>query len=224
MERTPEPEIMDGAEQSEAYAHADFAEVNRAFVQRFLTTFPNFCCLERQEKPARGVDLGCGPADIPIRMCRAIPRLTMLAVDASPAMLALARVAVDAAEMTHRVELLEARLPAAIDPGFDALISNSILHHLEDPAVLWSCIRQLGNPGASILVMDLMRPATAADAKRVVAEHSPGEPEILQHDFYHSLLAAYRPEEVRAQLDEAGLGSLSIEAATGRHLCIWGHL
>jgi hypothetical protein len=53
------------AEQAEAYAVADFAEVNARFVESFRMRFPTF---------GRGtiVDLGCGPADIAIRLARTL--------------------------------------------------------------------------------------------------------------------------------------------------------
>src|SRR5438094_644174 len=68
MERILEPELMDDAAQALAYARADFADVNRGFVDRFRTMFPDLA-------GSRVVDLGCGPADIPIRLARTLPRL-----------------------------------------------------------------------------------------------------------------------------------------------------
>src|SRR2546425_210812 len=76
MERILEPELMDDEAQALAYAQADFVEVNRGFVDRFRTAFPD---LTR----SRVVDLGCGPADIPIRLVRLMPTLGVTAVDAS---------------------------------------------------------------------------------------------------------------------------------------------
>jgi hypothetical protein len=40
MQRIPEPELMDEAEQARAYALADFAEPNERFVACFEATFP----------------------------------------------------------------------------------------------------------------------------------------------------------------------------------------
>ena len=39
MERIPEPELMDGAEQALAYAQADFEEPNSRFVATFVERF-----------------------------------------------------------------------------------------------------------------------------------------------------------------------------------------
>ena len=54
MERILEPEIMDGEEQAEVYANADFAEENQGFVDQFLALYPDL-----QEGTV--LDLGCGP-------------------------------------------------------------------------------------------------------------------------------------------------------------------
>ncbi|MBI4425546.1 MAG: methyltransferase domain-containing protein, partial [Elusimicrobia bacterium] len=77
MKRTLEPEVMDAPERAEAYARADFSEVNQRFVDEFLGR-----CLE----PRRVLDLGCGPGDIPIRLARCAAKVRVTAVDASPAM------------------------------------------------------------------------------------------------------------------------------------------
>ena len=44
--------------------------------------------------------------------------------------------------------------------GFSAVVSNSLLHHLHDPAVLWGAIQTLAAPGALVVVRDLRRPMT----------------------------------------------------------------
>ena len=66
MERLLEREIMDGEEQVRAYAQADFSKENQWFVDYFLEVFPDF-------REGLVLDLGCGPADIPIRLVRANP-------------------------------------------------------------------------------------------------------------------------------------------------------
>ena len=69
MERLPEQEVMDGPEQAQAYAEADFEGVNQGLVDRFQELFPSW-------NGRRILDLGCGPADIAARLCAALPALT----------------------------------------------------------------------------------------------------------------------------------------------------
>jgi ubiquinone/menaquinone biosynthesis C-methylase UbiE len=221
LPRTPEPELMDDAEQAEAYATADFAEVNQGFVDRLLALAPELTA------PASVVDLGCGPGDIAVRLCRARPGLQVTAVDGAAAMLAHARQAIDAAGLGDCVQLVLATLPGAPLPehGFDAVISNSLLHHLTDPAVLWREIVRLGRPGAPVLVVDLTRPATGDEVAALVAEHAAEAPAILRRDFENSLVAAFTPDEVRAQLGACHLDRhLAVEIISDRHLAVFGRL
>lgn len=220
MQRVLEPEVMDGEEQALAYARADFASVNAAFVARLRDTFPHLA-------QGRAVDLGCGPADILVRLCGALPGLRAWGLDASAPMLALGREAVAQAGLQGRVSLCEAWLPdlgGLSERGFDAVISNSLLHHLPDPAALWSSARALGRPGAALLVVDLLRPQTHDEARAIVEAYSGAEPDVLKHDFYHSLLAAFRVDEVQAQLRAHGLDALQVEAISDRHWAAWGRL
>ena len=80
-------------------------------------------------------------------------------------------------------------LPAA---GYDVIISNSLLHHLHDPAVLWTTLRQVGRPGAAVLVMDLLRPDSPARLAALVETYACDAPEILRRDFANSLAQSER--------------------------------
>lgn len=218
MERVPEPELMSDPAQARAYAEADFSEPHDAFVDRFRERFPD-------GRPRRVLDLGCGPADVTCRFARAYPDATIVGVDGAAAMIELARAALARAGLGERVTLVTARLPGADLPArhFDAVISNSLLHHLGDPAVLWQTIAVHAAPGAAVFVMDLARPASPAQARTYVARYAAGEPAILQRDFYNSLLAAFTPEEIRAQLARAML-PFAVERASDRHVVIHGRV
>ncbi|MEQ8277283.1 MAG: class I SAM-dependent methyltransferase [Deltaproteobacteria bacterium] len=214
MDRTPEPELMEDVAQAEAYARADFDTPNEAFVDRFLATFPDF---------VRGsiVDLGCGPADIPLRLARRLPEVRVTGVDGSAAMLAPGRAAVEAFD--GRVVLVEGTLPGAVAGRFDAVISNSLLHHLHDPDVLWAEVVRVANPGAVVLVADLSRPDSADAVDRLVEQYAANEPEVLRRDFRNSLHAAFTTEEIEAQLARHGL-ALEVERISDRHVAIHGRL
>lgn len=216
MIRTPEPELMDEDEGARAYATADFSEPNARFVATFLARFPHATGLV--------ADLGCGPADISLRLAKAAPGLTVHAIDGSAAMLATAKEAVAAAGLDGRVTLYQRFLPADLPaPTYDAIISNSLLHHLPDPAALWRTIASTARPGAAVLVMDLFRPESAEDAQRIVHTYAADEPPVLRRDFLASLHAAFTLDEVAAQLAAAGLGHLRLEQASDRHLIVSGH-
>ena len=221
IDRTPEPELMDGLEQARAYAEEDFSEPNELFLERFRLLHP------QSPGAARVLDLGCGPADICLRFARVYPLLRMHALDGSEAMLAHARRALEREpELASRVQLLCATLPSGRigEAAYDIVLSNSLLHHLHDPDVLWDTIKNAARPGATVLVMDLFRPPSEAATAALVAAHAATAPEVLRRDFHNSLLAAFTPEEVEAQLRAAGLLQLRVERVSDRHLAVSGRI
>lgn len=218
MHRIPEPELMDDLAQAHAYAHADFAEPHQRFVELFRQTFP------KANIAGRVLDLGCGPADVTIRFARAYPDCTIEGVDGAESMLHHGAYFVGRAGLAQRIHLVHARLPETTLPAraYDAVISNSLLHHLHDPQVLWRVVAQHARPGAAIFVMDLARPATREQAQDFVKVYAANEPKILQRDFFNSLCAAFTPQEVTDQLARAGLNRLSVRTVSDRHLVISG--
>ncbi len=219
MDRIPEPELMEDEIQAIAYGQADFEEPNAAYVQHLLARFPQLPPM------ARVADLGCGPADIALRLARRFPGWQLDALDGSAAMLEFGKLARAQAGLQERVRLVQGCVPAAPlpDAAYDLVLSNSLLHHLHEPLVLWREIRRLGKPGARVLVADLFRPQDEEAARRIVETYSGDEPEILKRDFFLSLRAAFEPREVRAQLD-AVLPELQLEVISDRHLLVWGQL
>lgn len=239
MERIPEPELMDDPAQARAYAEADFSATDAALVERFLARFGATLTAAANPKgadPAGApaiVDLGCGPGNIAFRLAAACPAATVLGLDGAAAMLALAAERLHSAPaLAGRLAFHLARLPLsaaavqALRPpgGFNAVVSNSLLHHLHDPAVFWRAVALLAAPGAAVFVQDLRRPPDAATAEAVVAREMAGAPEVLRHDFRASLHAAFTPAEVEAQIGAAGLAGLAVEALGDRHLRVAGRL
>ena len=55
-------------------------------------------------------------------------------------------------------------------------------------------------------------------------QYSAGEPEVLKRDFHNSLLAAFNPAEVRAQLQAADLHELEVTIISDRHLLVSGRV
>jgi 2-polyprenyl-3-methyl-5-hydroxy-6-metoxy-1,4-benzoquinol methylase len=217
MHRQPEPELMDLPHEAQAYADADFADVNAAFVDRLLSLAWNF-------DVARCVDLGSGPGDIAIRLARQRPQWHIDAVDAAEPMIALAHVAVAEANVRnvrlHLADAKETRLAA----GYDVIFSNSLLHHLPDPQPMWHEIRRLARPGTIVFVRDLVRPQTYDLAEEIVEQYAGQESDTLKQEFYRSLLSAFTPAEIRAQLEQAGLSELEIRQASDRHVDVSGVL
>jgi ubiquinone/menaquinone biosynthesis C-methylase UbiE len=217
VKRVLEPELMDDEQQSIAYAQADFSTSNQLYVDSLVRDFPDHL--------RTVVDIGCGPADVVIRLARAAPHAAITAIDGSGPMIALGRTAAREAGVDDRLTLLHTRIPGPppASHAFDAVLSKDLLHHLPDPRVLWDEVKRLGRPGAAIYVMDLVRPDSKDTARAMVKEGAGSEHPILQHDFYQSLLAAFTMDEVRAQVADAGL-DLTVGPIGVRHMLIQGVL
>jgi SAM-dependent methyltransferase len=218
MDRILEPELMEEEEQGQAYAQADFSEPNIQFLRLFSEKFPEYT------GTGRVLDLGCGPADILIRFAGKYPACSCIGIDGAEAMLSPGRTMVARRQLEHRINLHCRCLPLDDQPGvFQVILSNSLLHHLHIPAVLWQAVRQCAAPRACVLIMDLMRPESPESARNIVNTYAGNESPVLQEDFYNSLLAAFRVDEVEDQLQEAGL-ELACSEVSDRHLAVWGRV
>jgi len=217
MERTPEPELMNEQDQAAAYASADWSESHGKIPGYFHERFPQFT-------GGRVIDLGCGPADVTIRFVRAFPDVTALGVDGSESMLAFGRERIQNDGLSSRITLEKRYLPdAALDTRtFDAVICNSLLHHISNPVTLWRTAALCAKPGAPILLVDLLRPQDPETVLRVVNENAGDAPEVLRRDFIASLHAAYTIDEVRQQLRSAGLADFRVDQTDELHFVGWG--
>lgn len=221
MKRTPEPDLMNDACQAESYALADFAEPHNHFVAVFADTFPDF-----NGKEVTLVDLGCGTADVTLRFAARYPGCFIDGIDGASAMLAWGRRAVERAGLASRIRLIQTRLPHPLPTGvrYGGVLSNSLLHHLEQPLDLWRFVKTYVQPGAPVMVMDLLRPDSEAAALALVECHADREAELLQRDFFNSLRAAYTIGEVQEQLALTGLETLNVRVISDRHFVVTGRV
>src|SRR3954453_1818677 len=110
LPRVLEPEAMDTPEEARDYDAMDHAAVNDRFVADFLAA----------HGPCRGgtlLDVGTGPARIPIALCRADPHARVLAIDLAEHMLDRARRNVAAAGLSDRIPCERAGARAPAPPG-----------------------------------------------------------------------------------------------------------
>ncbi|MGR3220438.1 MAG: class I SAM-dependent methyltransferase [Candidatus Anammoxibacter sp.] len=221
MQRILESELMVEDDQARAYAEADFEEPHN----NFITTFTNI--FAKHDVTGYVLDLGCGPGDISIRFAKAYSNCTVHGIDGSVAMLYYGRQALaDLPEISDRVKLYHQILPAKslLRSKYDVIICNSLLHHLPDPQVLWNTVKLYAEKEALLFVMDLKRPDTINEARKLTETYTSNEPEILQRDFYNSLLASFEIDEIKEQLKTAGLDRLSVKPTSDRHVLIYGKI
>ena len=212
LPRVLEPEAMDTPEEACDYDAMDHSEVNARFVADFL----------RAHGPCRGgvlLDVGTGPARIPIALGRADPDARVIAVDLAEAMLALARRNVEEAGLSDRVlcERSDAKALPFLDEHFEAVVSNSIVHHIPDPApALAEMVRVLA-PGGTLFVRDLARPVDRDEVSRLVATYAGVESESARGLFEASLNAALTLKEMQEFARALRLPPEGVALTSDRH-------
>jgi len=220
LSRVLEPEVMDTAEEALDYDTMDHSFVNGLFADQFAELLQG-----SPYRPAgrwRVLDVGTGTAQIPIEIVRRRSDVDIVAIDLSRAMLKLGQRNLERAGVAAaiRLELVDAkRLPDA-SASYDAVISNSIIHHIPEPLhSLREMVRVL-RPGGVLFVRDLLRPSDLATLERLVEQHAAGANPHQRRLFAESLRAALTVEEVASLLQQVGLPAHWVSATSDRHWTI----
>ncbi len=212
MQRILEPEAMDTAEEAEGYDRMDHSEANAAFVSRLFEL----------GAAGRMLDLGTGPAHVPILVCARDAKAHVIGVDLAHHMLRIAHKNVEESDLAARIELLhgDAKDLGLGDGTFDAVFSNTILHHIPDPRPFLREAARLVRPGGVLLIRDLFRPQSAARVQELVSLHAADCDDYQRELFAASLHAAFTPEELRELCDECGLEAAEVILDSDRHVSI----
>jgi len=214
LERILEPEVMDSDEEAADYDAMDHSEVNRRFVDDLLAAMS-----DERDAMLDVLDLGTGTALIPIELCKKFPDCRMMAADAAVSMLELARYNIEVNGMIERIQLahIDAKKLPFADAMFDAVISNSIVHHIPEPMhVLREAIR-VAKPGGLLFFRDLLRPETGERLQQLVASYTRGANEHQQRMFAESLHAALSLGEIRGLVASLGFAAECIQQTSDRH-------
>ncbi|MCA8979822.1 MAG: methyltransferase domain-containing protein [Planctomycetes bacterium] len=214
LERILEPEAMDTAEEAADYDAMDHSGPNADFIDRLI------------ELGARGrmLDIGTGPGQMPPVVAARVPDAHVLGIDLAHEMLAVAerrRLALDAS-VRDRIEYraADAKRLDLPDAHFDAVFSNTILHHIPEPAAFLREARRVLAPGGVLLIRDLFRPKDLETLNALVALHAANCNESQRKLFAESLHAALTPQELRVLADECGLGHAELVVDTDRHMSL----
>lgn len=212
LPRVLEPEVMDSPLEAADYDAMDHRDVNARFVSDLLAAAPG---------PGETLDLGTGTAQIPIELCRRWGGARVLAVDLAEPMLALAaqNVAAAGADVAGRIALERVdakRLPYA-DGRFASVISNSIVHHIPDPAQVLAEAARVTAAGGLLMIRDLLRPDDDATVRRLVAQYAGRENAHQRQMFDDSLRAALALDEIRALVASLGFAPETVAATSDRH-------
>src|SRR5215213_11513737 len=117
--------------------------------------------LARIQPGERVLEVGCGTGDVAIAACApAGERGSVVGIDASPEMIAVARAKAARAGLTidFRLEPIEAL--SYPDATFDVVLSSLMMHHLPDDLKHQGLaeIARVLKPGGRLLIIDIKRP------------------------------------------------------------------
>lgn len=210
LERVLEPEVMDTPEEARDYNDMDHSEVNRAFVADMLAA----CAVEGDI-----LDLGTGTALIPIELCQQTENCRVMAVDLSINMLELARYNLEVESLTDRIQLdhIDSKELPYEDGMFDAVMSNSIVHHIPEPLSALSEAVRVTRDGGWLFFRDLMRPSDEATVKHLVETCAAEENDHSRQMFEDSLRAALNLDEIRSLVEQLGFPRDTVQATSNRH-------
>jgi ubiquinone/menaquinone biosynthesis C-methylase UbiE len=223
LPRTLEPEVMEAESDAADYDAMDHSHVNRVFVADLLSVWR-----ERrgfQEAAVTAFDAGTGTALIPIELLRAGWPGRMMAADAAASMLDLARRNIERAGFPGQIEpvLRDCKALPERDGTFDLVMSNSIVHHIPEPAGVLAEGWRIIKPGGLLFVRDLFRPADIVTVDQLVRQYAGQDNAHQQELFRDSLHAALTVAEMQALIEPLGLSRDSVRATSDRHwtLAAW---
>jgi ubiquinone/menaquinone biosynthesis C-methylase UbiE len=213
LPRVTEPIPDDPYLEAIEYQSMDHEAVNRKFVQDLLSgpTGP------------RVIDLGCGPAGIPIELCSQDSNIEILAIDEEPEMLDLAKRDIDASGYLDRIMLSQGDatdLDWLDQDTADTVISNSLMHHLDRPQSGLETAVRLVKPGGRIFIRDLARPDSSPTVELLVSQHCGDETDRAQQLFRQSLHAALTLEEIQKMCGGLGIQPQHVQMSSDRHWTI----
>ena len=217
IDRVLEPEAMDSAEEAREYDLMDHITVNAAFVADMLTAVARIGHVNWRSGYV--VDAGAGTARIPIELCRRQPECRVVSVDLAHEMLRVGQRNVRDAGLTARIGLLRASVVALPFPSASVplIVSNSLIHHLPDPAAALTEVCRVLSPGGVVFIRDLFRPASLEELDRLVQRYAADATPAQRQLFADSLHAALTVEEVRAMVGTLPVASVSVDATSDRH-------
>lgn len=217
IERVLEPEAMDSPDEAREYDLMDHVSVNAAFVADLLAVAGG--ADHSLSRTGLILDLGAGTARIPIVLCGEAVAPKVVAIDLAHEMLLVGSYNVAEARCTSRIALLRARVGALPfrDASVPMVVSNSLIHHLPDPAAALKEVCRVAAPGGVVFIRDLFRPASRAELDRLVSVYAASATARQRQLFADSLHAALTVDEVREIVATLPLAKVSVEATSDRH-------
>jgi ubiquinone/menaquinone biosynthesis C-methylase UbiE len=210
MERIPEAEVMDTWEKASEYDAMDFTQVNQEFAELAIELGPETGLI---------LDAGTGTARIPILIAQLRSQWQITGIDLSANMLFIGNQNIEQAGLQEQIKLEQVdakQLPYA-DDQFDLVISNSIVHHLQDPLLFFQELQRVLKPQGAIFLRDLTRPSSETELNSLVEQYAGNCNDHQKKLFRDSLQAAYRLDEIINFIESVGLENMRVYQSSDRH-------
>ncbi len=208
IERILEAEVMDAEADAADYDAMDHSAVNATFAADFLSVYHG-------SGPV--LDVGTGTVQIPVAICSRHASITLVAIDLAEDMLKLGWKNITAAGFEERITLRQVNASQLPDPSgsFDAVISNSIIHHIPEPG---GCFAEMARVcRRTLFVRDLLRPDSLDELQHLVKTYAADANDHQRQLFADSLHAALTLAEVRAMVVSLGFSPNTVQATSDRH-------
>lgn len=212
------PELLDEPGHDPAELAANFRDIRRvnqllggtALILRHLPRL--LAAVPDRQRPVTVLDLATGCADIPLAIARWADRarqpLTIIASDASPTVLDLARSAVAGCPNIELAEY-DARAVPLPDHSVDIVLCSLSLHHFtpEDAVRVLREMRRLGRTG---FILNDLRRGWPGYIAAWLAAHATTRNRLTRHDAPLSVRRAFTPDELADLLRQAGVHDATI--------------
>ena len=198
--------------QQDKLARAHDEEVYPLFGQKLADLLTmNLALLPR----AHVLQIGCGLGDTTLQLLQRMDaEARLIVVEATPALVERARVAIDAESWGKRIffraHQLEGKLPFA-ENGFDHVLANMALPELASPAAQLAELVRVTKPGGQLRLATPL----AGTWREFLDVYSDVLIRLRKHEMAEAL-DAYRttfpePEALATELEATGLGGVSVE-------------
>ena len=229
MDRRAEPELMNTKDQVDSYSEADFSEGEIKFVQ-FIKNY-----LKKNDINLTSndliVDLGCGPGNISEKLSLEWPNINVIGIDGSKEMIKKAESRKNSQEksLSKLIYLCEDIKTLKLNEITDQkkitlLVSNSLIHHITNINEFFKSIISLSTKETLNFHKDLVRPLDEKSAMKLKAECASKYSETLTRDYYASLKASYRADELKYIISEKNLTQLDVIEEDKKYLILYGNV
>ncbi len=229
MDRIPEPELMETKKQVLSYVEGDFSKGENKFID-FINNYLISNKINLFDKDII-LDLGCGPGNITEKISLKWPKARVIGIDGSREMIneAISRQNLDKNKQRLKnikyicADIKETRLSEISQKKrVSLLVSNSLIHHVTTIDQFFDCIVKFSTRETINFHKDLIRPKDEETALKLKEKCNLVYSKTLTNDYYASLKASYRKDEIKKMISKRMLYSLDVVEDGNDYFVLYG--